>query len=37
MVRGKTVIYGEALIAEKGLGEYLARARSPAIPGAPEL
>lgn len=31
MVRGKTVIDGEALIAEKGLGTYLARARSPLV------
>ncbi|MCJ8056693.1 dihydropyrimidinase [Shinella curvata] len=31
MVRGKTVIDGEELIAEKGLGTYLARARSPLV------
>ncbi|AOF93789.1 dihydropyrimidinase [Sinorhizobium sp. RAC02] len=31
MVRGKTVINGEALVAEKGLGNYLARARSPLV------
>ncbi|RFZ81884.1 dihydropyrimidinase [Shinella sp. WSJ-2] len=29
MVRGKTVIDGDALVAQKGLGDYLARARSP--------
>ncbi|MGD9478727.1 dihydropyrimidinase [Shinella sp. G-2] len=28
MVRGKTVIDGDALVAQKGLGDYLARARS---------
>lgn len=31
MVRGKTVIDGESLVAEKGLGTYLARARSSLV------